>query len=318
MGLSLPSIREDNRRWWTLGAMCFALFMIMLDNTVVNVALPSIQRDLDVSVSSLEWTVNAYTLTFAVLLVTGGRLGDIFGRRRGFITGVVIFGLSSLFIAFSQSGEWLIVGRAVQGVGAAFMMPATLSIISNAFPRARARPRDRHVGRDLGAGARDRPRRRRLPRRERLVAVDLPDQRPGRRGAPSSSRCGRRTSRATRPRRASSTSPASRTLSARPDRADPGARRGQLVGLGLARDHRPARLLGDRADRVRPDRAAQQVPDGRLLDLPLALVPGHEHRRLHRQLLDARDVLLHRAVHAEHQAATRRFRPACASCPRRS
>ena len=174
MGLSLPSIREDNRRWWTLGAMCFALFMIMLDNTVVNVALPSIQRDLDVSVSSLEWTVNAYTLTFAVLLVTGGRLGDIFGRRRGFLTGVVIFGLSSLFIAFSQSGEWLIVGRAVQGVGAAFMMPATLSIISNAFPAARTWPRDRHVGRDLGAGARDRPRRRRLPRRERLVAVDLP------------------------------------------------------------------------------------------------------------------------------------------------
>ena len=105
MAFSLPSIDEDNRRWWTLGAMCFALFMIMLDNTVVNVALPSIQRDLDVSISSLEWTVNAYTLTFAVLLVTGGRLGDIFGRRRGFITGVVIFGLSSLFIAFSQSGR---------------------------------------------------------------------------------------------------------------------------------------------------------------------------------------------------------------------
>ena len=72
----------SNRRWWTLGAMCFALFMIMLDNTVVNVALPSIQRDLHASISALEWTVNAYTLTFAVLLVTGGRLGDIFGRRR--------------------------------------------------------------------------------------------------------------------------------------------------------------------------------------------------------------------------------------------
>jgi MFS family permease len=74
-------LNEDNRKWWTLAAMCFALFMIMLDNTVVNVALPSIQRDLGASLSSLEWTVNAYTLTFAVLLVTGGRLGDIFGRR---------------------------------------------------------------------------------------------------------------------------------------------------------------------------------------------------------------------------------------------
>ena len=75
-------LNEGNRRWWTLAAMCFALFMIMLDNTVVNVALPSIQKDLGASLSRLEWTVNAYTLTFAVLLVTGGRLGDILGRRR--------------------------------------------------------------------------------------------------------------------------------------------------------------------------------------------------------------------------------------------
>jgi EmrB/QacA subfamily drug resistance transporter len=128
------AITDDNRRWWTLGAMCFALFMIMLDNTVVNVALPSIQKDLDTSISGLEWTVNAYTLSFAVLLVTGGRLGDIFGRRRMFLFGVVVFGLSSAFIGLSQTEAWLVAGRAVQGIGAAFMMPATLSIISNAFP----------------------------------------------------------------------------------------------------------------------------------------------------------------------------------------
>ena len=134
MAFALPAEHDANRRWWTLGAMCFALFMIMLDNTVVNVALPSIQRDLGVSTSNLEWTVNAYTLTFAVLLVTGGRLGDIFGRRRWFLIGVVIFGASSLFIVFSQTATWLVVGRAAQGVGAAFMMPATLSIITNAFP----------------------------------------------------------------------------------------------------------------------------------------------------------------------------------------
>ena len=97
---------ESNRRWWTLGAMCFALFMIMLDNTVVNVALPSIQRGLHASTSSLEWTVNAYTLTFAVVLVTGGRLGDLFGRRRMFLIGVAIFGTSSLLIALSQSDTW--------------------------------------------------------------------------------------------------------------------------------------------------------------------------------------------------------------------
>jgi EmrB/QacA subfamily drug resistance transporter len=127
-------LTEDNRRWWTLASMCFALFMIMLDNTVVNVALPSIQKGLHASISGLEWTVNAYTLTFAVLLVTGGRLGDIFGRRRMFLFGVVVFGASSLFIGFSQTAAWLVAGRAVQGIGAAFMMPATLSIISNAFP----------------------------------------------------------------------------------------------------------------------------------------------------------------------------------------
>jgi EmrB/QacA subfamily drug resistance transporter len=134
MALSLPDINDADRRWWTLGAMCFALFMVMLDNTVVNVALPSIQRDLGVSTANLEWTVNAYTLTFAVLLVTGGRMGDIFGRRRWFLVGVAVFGASSLFIAFSQTATWLVVGRAAQGVGAAFMMPATLSIITNAFP----------------------------------------------------------------------------------------------------------------------------------------------------------------------------------------
>jgi EmrB/QacA subfamily drug resistance transporter len=133
-------ITEDNRRWWTLGAMCFALFMIMLDNTVVNVALPSIQRDLRASTSSLEWTVNAYTLTFAVLLVTAGRLGDIFGRRRMFLFGVAVFGASSFLIGLSQSDTWLIAFRALQGVGSAFMMPATLSIITNTFaPHERGR-----------------------------------------------------------------------------------------------------------------------------------------------------------------------------------
>jgi EmrB/QacA subfamily drug resistance transporter len=127
-------MHDGNRRWWTLGAMCFALFMVMLDNTAVNVALPSIQRDLDASIAGLEWTVNAYTLTFAVLLVTGGRLGDIFGRRTVFLTGVVIFALTSGFIGFAQTQTWLVVGRLLQGLGAALMMPGTLSIISNAFP----------------------------------------------------------------------------------------------------------------------------------------------------------------------------------------
>jgi EmrB/QacA subfamily drug resistance transporter len=127
-------LHEGNRRWWTLGAMCFALFMVMLDNTAVNVALPSIQRDLDATIAGLEWTMNAYTLSFAVLLVTGGRLGDIFGRRTVFLVGVVIFASTSAFIGFSQTDTWLVVGRLLQGIGAALMMPGTLSIISNTFP----------------------------------------------------------------------------------------------------------------------------------------------------------------------------------------
>ena len=144
------AITDDNRRWWTLGAMCFALFMIMLDNTVVNVALPAIQKDLHSSISGLEWTVNAYTLSFAVLLVTGGRLGDIFGRRRMFLFGVIVFGLSSAFIGLSQSEAWLVAGRAAQGIGAAFMMPATLSIITNAFP---AHERGKAIGTWAGVSA---------------------------------------------------------------------------------------------------------------------------------------------------------------------
>jgi EmrB/QacA subfamily drug resistance transporter len=127
------ALNDSNRRWWTLAAMCFALFMIMLDNTVVNVALPSIKEDLDASYATLEWTVSAYTLSLGVLLITGGRLGDIFGRRKVFLIGVVLFAASSAFIGFSQTDAWLIAGRATQGIGAALMMPATLSIITNTF-----------------------------------------------------------------------------------------------------------------------------------------------------------------------------------------
>jgi EmrB/QacA subfamily drug resistance transporter len=124
---------EENRKWWTLGSLCFALFMIMLDNTVVNVALPAIKADLGISTSELEWTVAAYALTFASLLLTGGKLGDLLGRRLIFVIGLAVFTLSSLACGLSSSAPELIGARAVQGVGAALMMPATLSIISATF-----------------------------------------------------------------------------------------------------------------------------------------------------------------------------------------
>jgi MFS family permease len=127
---------EENRRWWTLGALSFALFMVMLDNTVVNVALPAIQKDLGIGVSELEWTVTAYALTFAVLLLSGGKLGDMYGRRRIFMIGLVVFTVSSLVCGLSSSAPELIGARAVQGVGSALMMPATLSIITATFAAA--------------------------------------------------------------------------------------------------------------------------------------------------------------------------------------
>ncbi|MDQ2984930.1 MAG: MFS transporter [Actinomycetota bacterium] len=138
---------EENRKWWTLGALSFALFMIMLDNTVVNVALPAIQSDLGISRSELEWTVAAYALTFASLLLTGGKVGDLVGRRLVFMIGLVVFTLSSLACGLSSTGTELIASRSVQGIGAALMMPATLSIISATFA-----PRERGMAIGIWAG----------------------------------------------------------------------------------------------------------------------------------------------------------------------
>src|SRR5581483_4292142 len=122
------------RKWWTLAAVAFGLFMIMLDNTVVNVALPSIQRSLHMSISELEWIVTAYALTFAAFMLTGGKLADLIGRRRIFVIGLVVFTASSFVCGIAPSSGWLIGARAVQGVGAALMNPATLSIITATFP----------------------------------------------------------------------------------------------------------------------------------------------------------------------------------------
>jgi EmrB/QacA subfamily drug resistance transporter len=121
--------------------MCFALAMAMLDNTVVNVALPSISKDLHAGVSGLQWVVDGYVLAFASLLLTGGILGDRYGRKKMFILGLSVFTLASLACGLSQSTAQLIGFRAIQGIGAAMLMPGTLSIITVTFPpheRARA------------------------------------------------------------------------------------------------------------------------------------------------------------------------------------
>jgi EmrB/QacA subfamily drug resistance transporter len=124
----------ENRKWWTLAGVSLGLFMIMLDNTVVNVALPSIQRDLGAQLSELEWIVSGYALAFAAFLLTGGKLADLLGRRLVYAAGLVVFGGASLACALAPDATFLIAARAVQGVGGALMSPAALSIIMATFP----------------------------------------------------------------------------------------------------------------------------------------------------------------------------------------
>jgi EmrB/QacA subfamily drug resistance transporter len=124
--------RDKATTYWTLAITSIALFMVSLDNLVVTTALPVIRRDLHATISQLEWTVNAYTLTFAVLLLTGAALGDRFGRRRMFVFGLLLFTGASAFAALSTSANALDIARAVQGVGGAIITPLTLTILSAA------------------------------------------------------------------------------------------------------------------------------------------------------------------------------------------
>ncbi len=128
------AVLSSRRKWATLGAACFALFMAVLDNLVLNVALPTLSRELRASTTQLQWIVSAYTLVFAALQITAGGLGDRFGRKRWFMFGLVVFTGASLLGALSRNMEMLIFARTVQGLGAALIMPLTLSIIADAFP----------------------------------------------------------------------------------------------------------------------------------------------------------------------------------------
>src|SRR6188472_599249 len=122
------------RTLWTFAITSAALFMVVLDNLVVTTALPTIQRSLGATIQELEWTVNAYTLTFAVLLLTGAALGDRFGRRRMFVIGLAVFTASSAAAALAPDVNWLIAARAAQGFGGAMVLPLTLTLLSDAVP----------------------------------------------------------------------------------------------------------------------------------------------------------------------------------------
>src|SRR5881398_3741037 len=128
---------SSSKTWWTFAITSAALFMVTLDNLVVTTAIPVIRRDLHAGIGGLEWTVNAYTLTFAVLLLTGAALGDRFGRRRMFSIGLAIFTLASAAAALAPTIGALDAARAVQGLGGAIVMPLTLTILSAAVPEER-------------------------------------------------------------------------------------------------------------------------------------------------------------------------------------
>ncbi len=132
--------RTYDLRWWTLVVLSVSLLVISLDNTILNVALPTIQNELDASSSELQWIVDSYTLVFAGLLLTMGSLGDRFGRRRALVSGLVLFGAGSLLSALATGADMLIASRAFMGLGGALIMPSTLSILTNVFP-AEERPK---------------------------------------------------------------------------------------------------------------------------------------------------------------------------------
>lgn len=125
--------KPDGRKWWVLAVTCLGVFMMNLDITIVNVALPDIMKSLDVGLGDIEWVLNAYVLVFAVLMVSLGKLGDLRGRKLLFMCGLAVFTLASLTCGLAPNEHVLVVSRAIQGAGAAAMMPATLSIINVAF-----------------------------------------------------------------------------------------------------------------------------------------------------------------------------------------
>jgi EmrB/QacA subfamily drug resistance transporter len=135
------SSTQDARRWWALAVLVMAQFVTILDAAIVNVALPSIQADLGFSQEDLQWVVTAYTIVFGGVLLLGGRLADLLGRRRLFVTGMAVFTAASLFNGLAWNDTALIVGRAIQGLGAALLVPAALSVLVTIFPEGRERNR---------------------------------------------------------------------------------------------------------------------------------------------------------------------------------
>lgn len=134
---------EKNRKWWILLAMSSALALVFIDQTALAVALPAMQRELNLSNSLTQWIINAYLLAISATILLGGKIGDRLGHKRAFLFGVHVFVIASVLCALAESGAWLIIMRGIQGIGAAFMMPSTNTLVTNAFP-------DKERGKALG------------------------------------------------------------------------------------------------------------------------------------------------------------------------
>jgi EmrB/QacA subfamily drug resistance transporter len=147
-----PPASGETNRWLVLVIVCLGQFMVVLDATVVNVALPSIQRDLGFSQADLQWVINAYTLVFGGFLLLGGRMGDLIGRRRIFLAGIAVFSIASLLNGLATSSSWLVASRALQGLGGALVSPAALSIITTTFAEGEDRTKALGVWSAIAAG----------------------------------------------------------------------------------------------------------------------------------------------------------------------
>ena len=279
-----------DRRWLILAIVGAAFFMTVLDVAIVNVAIPSIQTDLNVTETTVQWVLIAYAITFGGFLLLGGRMADLLGRKRIFLVGLVLFTVASLVCGLANNISVLIGARAVQGVGAAIISPAALSIVTTTFEEGAGAEQG---PRDLGRSGRLRRRRGRAHRRDpdpvSRLGVDLLRQRPGRRARV-------RAGAAVRPREPCRARPSPlrrgrrghrhRRAGAAGVRDLEGARR--RLGVG-ADDPAAARLDRDPGG-LRPDRAPLERAAGAVPDLPDSAGARRERRRLPARCGDLREL----------------------------
>ena len=286
-----------DRKWWTLVAVCTGVFMLLLDVTIVNVALPDIQKSLGANLSQLQWVVDAYALSLAALLLTAGSIADRFGRRAMFAVGIVVFTAGSLLCGVAGDPTFLALARAFQGVGGAIMFATSLALLSTAFQGRERGTAFGVFGAVTGVAVAVGPGARRRDHQRPVMALDLLRQHPGRRlrpgrDAPARAGVARPAGAARRLRRLRHVQP--RTRGARV-RADP-QQRGRL---GLDDRRRVAGRRRGAAGRLRGGRVRPARADVRPLAGARPDVRRRARLRVRHLGFAVRAADLHRAVHPE-------------------